>query len=193
MKKLIAALILSLAGCAAPVGVVNVPPVPTAAPERPAEAQGAARAAFAAARPGLRRIGYRNCSGFSMELFAPARVSRAGLEAQSFWWVLRSYAPGRHGNLRLTTPDTGRLEARSGQGWQDMPRVRFARVDARSVPVGDLTGGAVIRLPMAELLGLSPDAAPAPGSYRFWSDRFYAQGDLGPVCTMSPMWRFDLQ
>lgn len=193
MNRVIAAFVLALSGCSAQVSGVTAPPVPATAPARAPEAMAPARAAFAAARPGLRRIGYRNCSGFSMELFAPARVSRSGLEVQSFWWVLRSYQPARHGAVRLTTPDTGRLEQRAGQGWQQMPRDRFASVDAVDVPVGDMLAGAVIRLPMASVMGLAQGSTPEPGSYRFWSERLYAQGDLGPVCNMSPMWQFDLE
>lgn len=172
MKAALLALIL-LAGCAA-TGTA-----PAVAPGAQPVGAASAAADFAAARPGLRRIGYRNCDGYAVELFAPARVGRATIEGQSLF--LRAYAYRAGGAIRTRLPGAAaRVQQRSGSGWRDLPL---------TVSGSGSIGGAFTSVPLVAQLGQG--ASLPPGRYRLWLGQFSASRD-GASCAISPVWQFDI-
>ncbi|HRM73852.1 MAG TPA: hypothetical protein PLI13_03965 [Paracoccus sp. (in: a-proteobacteria)] len=169
------AAILLIAGCAAPTG--QGPGATTA----PASASASPSAAdFAAARPGLRRIGYRNCDGFAMELFAPARMTMASVPGQALF--LRAYAYRGAGEIRTQLQShPARLERQAGGQWQDLPVTAAAP--------GPVSGGNLAQVPLLQQLG---QAGPLPpGHYRLWLGTFMASRGAA-TCSMAPVWQFDL-
>lgn len=175
-----AALVLALlAGCAAvPQGGA---PMPAAASPDTGQAQ----AALSAQRAGLRRIGYRNCDGYAIELFAPARIPAASAPQQSLF--LRAYAYRAGGPIRLDVPGAAaRLQRQTGSGWQDLPRP--AAQGGSSVPGSP--AGAVASASLAGQLGFVEPLI--PGHYRVWLGRFSASRAGGSACAMTPVWQFDI-
>lgn len=173
------AAILLIAGCAAPTG--QGPGATTASAPASAPASVSATVAdFAAARPGLRRIGYRNCDGFAMELFAPARMTMASVPGQALF--LRAYAYRGAGEIRTQLQShPARLERQAGGQWQDLPVTAAAP--------GPVSGGNLAQVPLLQQLG---QAGPLPpGHYRLWLGTFMASRGAA-TCSMAPVWQFDL-
>ncbi len=187
MSARAALLALLLAGCAAPqAGVAPRPDMPSAGLT-------SSRAAFAAARPGLRRIGDRNCDGFAMELFAPARMTRATLADAALWLGLRAYQPSGGGySLNAASAIAGaRLDRQADGRWQPVAAGAAAPASDIAISSADAAASAVFRLPLSDLPGLN--AGLAPGHYRLWFGAFTARDGAGRTCRMNPMWRFDLE
>ncbi|AUH32266.1 hypothetical protein [Paracoccus tegillarcae] len=179
-----------LAGCAAtggqaPSASMSQPPASTS----PVPDMASAQAQFGAQRAGLRRIGYRNCNGFDIQLYAPQRVTASGA-GQALFLQARSYrATG--GNVTLNVPGTAsRLQRQTGAGWQDLPMRASAAGRSSGVSAAQLATGAVMSVPLVPALGQA-GALPA-GHYRLWLGPFSAQQAGGGACTMSPVWQFDI-
>lgn len=166
-----------LSGCAA--AVVQAPPAPVSPVTT--QAPTASAADFNTARPGLRRIGYRNCDGYAIELFAPARPSAANTGQQALYLNASAYRGG--GAIRLTLPGVAtRLQRQTGGGWQDLPMV--AGSGAGTV------GGPLAAVSLSGQLGQS---IPLPaGHYRAWLGQFSASRAGGSACAITPVWQFDL-
>lgn len=170
---------LALAGCAAAPGGPVAPVAGLSAD------QGQAQAAYAAARPGLRRIGYRNCDGYAIELFAPARVTAASAPQQSLF--LRAYAYRAGGAIRLSLPGAApRLQQQAGTGWRDLPRPSAL---AGSGVTGSATGALAPAALPSQLGFVEPMT---PGHYRAWLGQFSASRAGGSACAMAPVWQFDM-
>lgn len=179
-----AALLLALlAGCgAAPQGGA---PVASAAAPGDGAAQAQAASALSAQRAGLRRIGYRNCDGYAIELFAPARITAASASQQALF--LRAYAYRAGGAIRLDLPGAApRLQQQTGSGWQDLPRP--AALGGGAVTGG--SSGAVASASLPRQLGVTDPLN--PGHYRAWLGRFSASRAGGAACAMTPVWQFDI-
>ena len=156
-------------------------------------------AQFRAERPGLRRVGYRNCDGYAMELLVPRQVARDP-RGQAIWWHITPYLPGRHGSYRLAVPeDSGmagwRLQRHAGTGWQDLPRPAAHRGDAPRQAVlspAEIGASLPVRLDLAEAIGLAPGPL-SPGRYRLQAGEFTVATASGGRCSMRPFWDFDIQ
>ena len=170
-----------LAGCAAAPGAV-VAPVATL----PAAAgQGQAQSAYAAQRAGLRRIGYRNCDGYAIELFAPARISASSAPGQSLF--LRAYAYRAGGAIRLNLPGAApRLQQQAATGWRDLPRPSALAGSS----VSGSASGAIASASLPQQLGIT--APMTPGHYRAWLGQFSATRAGGASCAITPVWQFDI-
>ncbi|AUH63691.1 hypothetical protein [Paracoccus zhejiangensis] len=172
---------LLLAGCAAAPGATVAPVgnVPIAA------GQGQAQASYASQRAGLRRIGYRNCDGYAIELFAPARISAASASGQSLF--LRAYAYRGGGPIRLSLPGAAsRLQQQTASGWQELPRQSAL---AGSSVTGS-TSGAIASASLPQQLGFVEPMN--PGHYRAWLGQFSATRAGGASCAITPVWQFDI-
>lgn len=181
-----------LAGCGAQVAVT--PPLTGGTDLRAPDAQ------FHAERPGLRRVGYRNCDGYSMELLVPRQVARDP-RGQGIWWRITPYLPGRNAGYQITVPDNAsmpgwRTERRGGNGWQAMPRPTAAGTGVaprRQVLTAAGIGASLpVRLDLAAVIGLPPDQL-TPGSYRVQAPDFTVETPAGGRCAMRPFWVFDIQ
>lgn len=171
MKSRAAALVLVLAGCAAPA---VTPPVslPVA---QPAPVVAAAGPSALPTGVGLRRIGYRNCNGFDMQLFAPMRPG-----AREDALLLRVVAYRGVGPARVTlSGGPVRLQRASDAGWQTV-----ALPPQRGAGAQPLLSGGATAVPLRQLLGQWPLA---PGRYRLW----LAPLSAGPGCSMAPVWIFE--
>lgn len=165
MPRALLALAL-LAGCAAPGGPAVTPAGPVAA------------AANMPDRASLRRIGYRNCNGYAMELFAPARVTTASVAGQALY--LRAYPYRGGGAIQTQLPGAAtRVQQQAGSGWRDLPVVAAGSASA---------GGSVASVPLAQQFG---QVAVQPGRYRLWLGSFSASRG-GAVCSINPVWQFDI-
>ncbi|RCW86633.1 hypothetical protein [Paracoccus lutimaris] len=182
-------LLLMLAGCAAQTPVP--PPVSGAANgamPRASDAQ------FRAERPGLRRVGYRNCDGYSMQLLVPSHVARDP-RMQNVWWEISPYLPGRHASYRILVPEAGagwRIERRVGNGWQAMAPAGRGASTERAVTAGEMSGSLPVPLDLASVIGL-PGAELLPGSYRVQSPPLSVQTLDGKTCSMRPFWVFEIR
>ena len=169
-----------LAGCAAvPQGGAPTNAVPGAD-------TGQAQAALTSQRAGLRRIGYRNCDGYAIELFAPARITAASAPGQSLF--LRAYAYRAGGPIRLNLPGAAtRLQRQTAAGWQDLPRQSALGGSA----VTGSSSGAVASASLPLQLGFVEPMN--PGHYRAWLGQFSAsRAGGGRACAMTPVWQFDI-
>lgn len=179
--------VLLLAGCAGAATQGPGGPAMTGSATTPAASAVANSAAgpFNATRSQLRRIGYRNCNGYAMELFAPARITSASLAQQSLF--LNAYAYRAGGAIRLNLPGAAsRLQAQTAGGWQDLPR-------AATLSGSSLTGSASAAVASAALPAQLGVTAPLnPGHYRAWLGQFSASRAGGAACAMTPVWHFDL-
>ena len=181
MKIGVACLALAfLSGCGA--AVTQMPAISATSQAVTAQGSAAASAAdFRASRPGLRRIGYRNCDGYAIELFAPARLSAARANQQSLF--LNAYAYRGGGAVRLTLPGAAtRLQRQTAGGWQDLPLA--------AATGGGSVGGPLAAVTLAQQLGQS--APLQPGRYRAWLGQFSASRAGGATCAIAPLWQFDL-
>lgn len=183
-----------LAGCAAPGGQGQAPVVAMSQPPAatsPVPDMAGAQAQFAAQRAGLRRIGYRNCNGFDLQLYAPQQVTPTGA-GQSLFLRAQAYRAIGGGQFTLTVPGTApRLQRQTSAGWQDLPMNASAASRSLAVPAAQLATGAVVSLPLAPALG---QRAPlTPGRYRLWLGQFAAQQSGGSACAMQPVWLFDIR
>ncbi|TRW98238.1 hypothetical protein FNJ84_05515 [Paracoccus sp. M683] len=157
-----------LAGCAAPVVVQQAAPVTGPM----------VSAAAMPDRASLRRIGYRNCDGYAMELLAPRQVSVASVAGQALY--LRAYPYRAGGAIQTRLPGVAaRIQQQTGSGWRDLPVVAAG---------SGSTGGATASVSLAGQLG---QVAPQPGHYRLWLGQFSASRG-GATCSMSPVWQFDI-
>ena len=183
---------LLLAGCATQAPVP--PPAGDVAGIRGPEAQ------FRAERPTLRRVGYRNCNGYSMELLVPRHVARDP-RGQGIWWQITPYLPGRAGSYQISLPENfdmpgWRTQRRSGNGWLTLERP--AAADRRDAPrrvvfsAADLGPSLPIRLDLAAAIGV-PAEQLSPGSYRVQAADFIVETASGGRCAMRPFWVFDIQ
>ena len=181
-----------LAGCTAQAPVS--PPAGDAAGIRAQQAQ------FRAERPTLRRVGYRNCDGYSMELLVPRQVARDP-RGQGIWWQITPYPPRRAGSYQVSLPENydmpgWRTQRRSGNGWQTLERQPAA--DRRGAPrravfsAADLGPSLPVRLDLAAAIG-APGGPLSPGSYRVQAADFIVETDSGGRCAMRPFWVFDIQ
>lgn len=185
-------LVLMLAGCAAQVPMA--PPGPEAAAMRNSDAQ------FRAERPMLRRVGYRNCDGYSMELLVPRQVARDP-RGQNIWWQITPYLPGRNSSYLISVPDDfdmpgWRTQRRAGNGWQALERSSAAHL--RDTPrritfsAADLGSSLPIPQGLSDAIGVAADQL-TPGSYRVQASDFIVETPSGGRCSMRPFWVFDVQ
>lgn len=185
---------LLLAGC------VAQPPDPSPATGGGGGGSRALDAQFRAERPGLRRVGYRNCDGYSMELLVPRQVARDP-RAQGIWWQITPYLPGRAGSYRVTVPEDfdmpgWRIQRRTENGWQLLERATAAH--RRDTPrraefsAAELAPSLPIRLALSDAIGLPADRL-TPGSYRIQAPDFTVETASGGRCAMRPFWVFDIQ
>ena len=191
MSARAALLILMLAGCATQA---PMPSVTGGADPRASDAQ------FRAERPALRRVGYRNCDGYSMELLVPRQVARDP-RGQGIWWQITPYQPGRASSYSVTVPEDfdmpgWRTERRAGNGWQVLERPAAAHLrdqPRRAVfSAASLGPSLPIRLGLAEAIGVPADQL-SPGSYRVQASDFIVETASGGRCAMRPFWVFDVQ
>lgn len=183
--------LLLLAGCAAtggqaPVAVGTQPPARTS----PVPDQGVAQAQFQAQRSTLRRIGYRNCDGFDIQLYAPRQVQGNGA-GQALFMQARAYRAIGGGAVTLGIPGTApRLQRQTASGWQDLPMTASAAARSETASAAQLAAGSVVMAPLSPTLG---QVAPlAPGNYRLWLGPFSARQAGGSACSMSPVWQFSV-
>ncbi len=168
---------LFLAGCAEnPLGVTKV----TEGKAETVVRTAGHRVAFEASRHDLRRIGYRNCNGYEIHLFAPRQVSSID-EGPSLFMTARAY---RGGAVTLNLPvDAQRLQRRVSGRWQDVP------LPTRT---GDqITGQDVVMLSLSRILGGGSGALSA-GQYRLWFSQLSAEQAAGGYCAISPVWLFQI-
>ncbi|WP_374634627.1 hypothetical protein [Paracoccus sp. (in: a-proteobacteria)] len=193
MRVRVGLLCLLLAGCATQVPAPE-PVTGGGAGLRGLDAQ------FQAERPTLRRVGYRNCDGYSMELLVPRQVARDP-RGQGIWWQITPYPPARASSYQITVPEDfdmpgWRSQRRAGNGWQDLVRVPAAhRRDTPRhavVSAADLYPSLPIRLGLADAIGVPADQL-TPGSYRVQASDFVVETASGGRCSMRPFWVFDIQ
>lgn len=193
------ALPLLIAGCAAPAGLRDPGSAQTAQPAR-AEITGP-DADFRAERPGLRRIGYRNCDGFSMQMLVPPDPGAGDPRAQRVWWEIKVYQPGRHASYRIRLPEdfdspAWRSERRVGGTWQALPRPQAAHPRRDPVWVSlasDRVGASLpISHSVSDVTGLGADTL-RPGTYRIQTAPFTVIVPGGQSCSMQPFWVFDIR
>lgn len=160
----------------------------------------ASDAQFQAERPTLRRVGYRNCDGYAMELLVPRQVARDP-RGQGIWWQITPYSPARAGSYQIMVPEDfdmagWRTQRRAGDGWQELERPTAAqRRDSprRAVVSGAELGASLpIRLGLADAIGVPADQL-TPGSYRVQAPDFVVETASGGRCSMRPFWVFDIQ
>lgn len=194
--------VLALTGCA-PVPPASVPAsAPVTAPGNRLDGYGAAQsvsdAQFRAARPGLRRVGYRNCDGYSVQLLVPRQVARDG-GPQWLWWEITPYLAGANSSYRVTVPEdfrNWRTERRVDAGWQVQGRV--TATDRRNTPrqlsfsAAEIGASRPVAQDLREAIGLGPDPL-SPGSYRVQASDFIVETPSGGRCALRPFWVFDIQ
>lgn len=193
------ALLMLIAGCAAPAGLRNPGSTQTADPAG-AGITGP-DADLRAERPGLRRIGYRNCDGFSMQMLVPQDPGAGDPRAQRVWWEINVYQPGRHASYRIRLPEdfdgpAWRSERRVGGTWQALARAQAAhlRRDPVWVSLPSDRVGASLPIPrsVSDVTGLGADAL-VPGTYRIQTAPFTVIVPGGQSCSMQPFWVFDIR
>ena len=160
----------------------------------------ATAAQFRAERPALRRVGYRNCDGYAIELLVPRQIA-SDPRGQGIWWHVTPYLAGRHSAYRITVPDDfdapgWRTERRAGDGWQMLARASAAQ--GRDTPrqavfsAADIGASLPIRQQLSDAIGVPADQL-LPGSYRVQASDFTVETAAGGRCSMRPFWVFDLQ
>lgn len=179
-----------VAGCAAP------------AAQRPAPAVDAASTSqLAAERPGLRRVGYRNCEGFAMQMLVPQDVGQTDPRHQNVWWEITPYQPDRHASYRIRVPEDfdtpeWRTERRAGTGWQmlERPQAAHPRLEAlwTTLPAAQVGTSFAIARSVTDVTALGPEML-VPGTYRVQTAAFTVQVPNGQSCSMRPFWVFDIR
>lgn len=193
------ALLMLMAGCAAPAGMREPGTGQTTGATKTENA--GFDADFRAERAGLRRIGYRNCDGFSMQMLVPRNIGTLDPRDQRVWWEINVYQRGRHASYRIRLPEDfdspeWRTERRTGNGWQAMrrPQAAHPRLDPVwvSLPPGLPGASFPISRSVTEVTGLGPDAL-LPGTYRVQTAPFTIVVPDGQSCSMRPFWVFDIR
>lgn len=180
---------LALAGCEAgtaraPVGAAQ------GDSSTPLPDQQAKNAQFQAQRSVLRRIGYRNCNGFDIQLFAPQRLT-ADMAGQALYLRAKAYRATGGGAVTLTLPgNAARLQRQSGTGWQNLPMNAAAGASRSTASAGQLAAGSVATVSVSRAVGQSGPLA--AGRYRLWLGAFTASQVGGSACSMSPVWQFSV-
>ncbi len=172
----------------------------TDGPSRGVETSAASpgQADFNAARPELRRVGFRDCNGVSMQLWVPRQVGAAA-DGQQIWWQIDQYGPGRYASLNLIAPTdfhaaAWRTQKLQGGRWGDIQRrSAAAEPDTRqTLSAGQLGRTWAMPLDLIGAIGVTPGIDPA-GSYRVHSGSFVIGLPGGASCAMSPFWDFEIR
>lgn len=172
--------LMLLAGCAAEMPQQPLPGSGTVT------STGAAAAGLAAERRSLTHIGLRDCDGYRLDIYAPARLTAASQSQGNIYLRASAYRAG--GGIRVALPaGAARLQRQTGAGWQDLPLQAAGGAASASLSAS----GGVAATGIAQQLGQS---SPLPaGQYRLWSGRFSGQRAGAASCSLSPLWQFTVE